>query len=299
MYPIAFVTTCKGRLHHIQQTLATIVAESPAEIILVDYDCPDNTGDWVETNFPTVKVIRVTDDSGFCLPRARNIGAAHSSAPWICFIDADIKVKKGWLDWMQKNLDNSCFYRASKANGRKPKETAGTLICTRRAFDSVGGYDEVFRGWGGEDTDLYVRLTTIVNAQPEHYPHYFIESIPHEDDERTSFHAIKNISTQNLINRCYIRAKAHLRANGVHEIPLETRQYMLDTISHSLTQHHSPPKTFVIRLQANNLLSLDGKSLDVLLEVARLRRYGFFGARQISVRTRGPRKLLPRNPAKH
>lgn len=287
MYPIAFVTTCKGRLHHIQQTLATIVAESPAEIILVDYACPDNTGDWVEKNFPTVKVIRVTDDSGFCLPRARNIGAAHSSAPWLCFIDADIRVKSGWIDWMQQHLNSNYFYRASKTNDRDPKETAGTLICTRTAFDNIGGYDEVFRGWGGEDTDLYVRLSSTANALPEYYPHSFIEPIHHADDERTTFHAIKNISLQNLINRCYIKTKSHLHASGVHDIPFETRQHILDTISKNLDQHHSPPKTFAFHMQANNLLTLDGKVLDLQLEVARLRRYGFFGARQISICTRG------------
>jgi hypothetical protein len=34
---IAFITTCKGRLKHIQRTLPALVAESPYEIILVDY----------------------------------------------------------------------------------------------------------------------------------------------------------------------------------------------------------------------------------------------------------------------
>ena len=80
---IAFITTCKGRLKHIQQTLPTMVAENPYEIILVDYGCPQGTGDWAESNYPSVKVVRVNDDPGFCAARARNIGAGHSTAPWL------------------------------------------------------------------------------------------------------------------------------------------------------------------------------------------------------------------------
>ncbi|UVE18086.1 glycosyltransferase family 2 protein [Pseudomonas sp. LS44] len=285
MYPIAFITTCKGRLHHIKQTLATIAAESPAEIILVDYACPDNTGDWVEENFPEVKVIRVNDDPGFCLPRARNIGAANSSAPWLCFIDADIRISSGWLEWMQQNLNTDCFYLVGPAADKQLEEAAGTVICTRAAFEGVGGYDEVFRGWGGEDTDLYTRLAERVNARAEHYPAQFVNPISHADDERTTFHAIKNVKLQSLINRCYIRTKAHLYTNGVRDIPFETRQHLLQTISDSLTHSPSPPKTFTIRLHASNLVTGDGKRLDLLIEVTRRRRFGFFGPRQTSVRT--------------
>lgn len=288
MYPIAFVTTCKGRLHHIQQTLPTIIAESPAEIILVDYGCPDNTGNWVEEHYPEVKVIRVNDDPGFCLPRARNIGAAHSSAPWLCFIDADIKVKSGWLDWMRQSLEDGRFYRPSLADGRQLQEIAGTFLCTRTAFTTARGYDEVFRGWGGEDIDLYARLPQEGNAQPAYYPNQFVEPIPHADDERTTFHEIKNISIQSLINSCYVKVKSHLRGLGIRDIPLETRQHMLNSISDELKHHATRPDTFAIRLQAHNLVTVDDQLLDLELEIAKRRRYGFFGARKSQVRILGP-----------
>jgi len=73
MHEFAFVTTCKGRLHHLQQTLPLIAAQAPDEIVVVDYGCPQNSGDWVEAHFPGVKVVRTTDDPGFCLPRALDL----------------------------------------------------------------------------------------------------------------------------------------------------------------------------------------------------------------------------------
>src|SRR6185369_6037579 len=98
---VGFVTTCKGRLHHIQRTLPLIVAQLPKEVVVVDYGCPQSVGDWVETHFPNVTVVRVGDDPGFCLSRARNIGARQTSAPWICFTDADALITSGWTDWMR------------------------------------------------------------------------------------------------------------------------------------------------------------------------------------------------------
>lgn len=39
----------------------------------------------------------------------------------------------------------------------KQNWTGGTLAITREAFDQIGGYDESFRGWNGEDYELYDR----------------------------------------------------------------------------------------------------------------------------------------------
>ena len=72
MTTIACVITCKGRLHHLKQTLPLIVAMGTSEVIVVDYGCPDGTGDWVEANFPGVTVVRVDDDPGFSPARSRN-----------------------------------------------------------------------------------------------------------------------------------------------------------------------------------------------------------------------------------
>lgn len=293
MVPVAFVTTCKGRLHHVKQTLSTLVAESPAEIILVDYGCPDNTAAWVEQHFPSVKVVRVNDDTGFCLPRARNIGAAHATSPWLCFIDADIQVQQGWLEWMQQHLRDGHFYRASLAEGQQLQEIAGTFLCPREAFLEIGGYDEVFRGWGGEDIDLYARLPDEAGVKHAYYPHDFVRPISHANTERTTFHAIKNISIQGLINGCYVKAKSHLRSHGINQTPLETRQQLMNDISANLQHHERPPATFVIRLQARNLINRAGQVVDLPLEIAKRRRYGFFGARKTIVR------VLSRSAKRH
>lgn len=42
--------------------------------------------------------------------------------------------------------------------------TAGLMLVTREAWDTVGGYDETFTGWGWEDFAIVVALETLVHG---------------------------------------------------------------------------------------------------------------------------------------
>lgn len=281
MNEIAFVTTCKGRLHHIKECLPLIVAQSPAEIVVVDYGCPDKVGDWIESNFPEVKVVRIEDDTGFCLPRARNIGAQNTESPWICFVDADIRTRNDWVDWMKQNLDPSFFYRAALKDGYRDLETYGTVICPRKAFTSIDGYDEVFSGWGGEDDDLYTRLSALGGVAEATYPHVFVEPIHHDDAERTLFHDIKNKKLQGLINTAYIETKKYLFSIGIENISIENRKLMANKIKTKLSSHgNNIPKTFSIDLGKYEFKSED-KPISIKIE--KKRRFILFGQRKLKV----------------
>lgn len=203
---VAFVTVCKGRLHHIRETLPLIVAQEPEEIVVVDYGCPQNVGDWVEANFESVRVVRVADDPGFCVARGRNLGALSTTSPSICFIDADVKVAPGFVDWIRTNADDRHFYRNGIVDGQRDMETYGTFVCPREAFDAVTGFDELFRGWGGEDDDIFLRMIRTGVEQSE-YPPELVSAISHDDQERMQFHAQKDRYLQNMMNLFYIHAK--------------------------------------------------------------------------------------------
>jgi glycosyltransferase involved in cell wall biosynthesis len=224
---VGFVTTCKGRLHHLQRTLPLIAAQSPREIVVVDYGCPQRVGDWVEANFPSVTVVRVGDDPGFCLSRARNIGARRISSPWICFTDADALIAPGWVDWMRENLTPGFFYRRARAGEAIDAETFGTVVCARRDFDVVQGYDEMYRGWGGEDEDLYDRLN-LSGTKEDSYPAHFVSAIPHGDAERVQFQSAKDKSVNHMVSIFYRAAKMQLMTftNVKTELPLATRQHL-------------------------------------------------------------------------
>jgi hypothetical protein len=40
---LSIVTTCKGRLHHLRRSLPGFLAQPDTQVIVVDYDCPEDT----------------------------------------------------------------------------------------------------------------------------------------------------------------------------------------------------------------------------------------------------------------
>ena len=227
---IAFVTTCKGRLHHLKRSLPLMVAQGAAEVIVVDYGCPDQSGAWVEANFPAVKVVRVTDDPAFSLARARNFGARESQSDWLVFIDADIETAAGWAGWMQDHLESGHFYRVAPIDGERDHEAYGTVICARQDYEAIGGFDEAFRGWAGEDEDFYDRLVRHGALQAD-YPAEFVNPIRHGDEERIGMTPGWSRHRQIIVNQCYIAAKRHFGMLGGRDdaLPLEKRIELLET----------------------------------------------------------------------
>jgi glycosyltransferase involved in cell wall biosynthesis len=177
---ISIVVTCKDRLHHLQQTLPHALRQSNCEVIVVDYGCSRGTASWVRTHHPAARVVVVTDDPVFCLSRARNLGAVQARGRVFLFLDADVRIEGDLGAWIAENAVQGLYYRASVPIHRS---AMGTAICTRADFDRIGGYDEAYRGWGGEDMDLYDTFE-LAGIRSGNFPHSYLSPIEHTDAER-------------------------------------------------------------------------------------------------------------------
>jgi len=230
------ITTCKGRLHHLRQTLPLMIDQKPDELIVVDYDCPDGAGDWVEAtypkaSYPNIKVVRVKDAPEFSAPRARNIGVRNARAQWLAFVDADVRTDPQWGPWMRQNLRPGNSYRADKIGERRDPETFGTLMCARRDFIAISGFDEALVGWSGENYDLLSRLGEL-GLNDAGFPPEFLDPIRHGDDQRASFEGMAGKDERTLLVICYTQAKRQLKAvfNRRGNLALEGRNRLRETI---------------------------------------------------------------------
>lgn len=180
MAMMTLITTCKNRLAHLKETLPLMMTQSFSEVIVVDYGCEQGTSNWVAEAAPGAKVVRVTDDPRFSPSRARNIGAANAASELLCFIDADVRLNIDIGKWAQENVKPHCFYVSGQP---KVAELYGFLICSRSMFDQAGGYDEAYRGWGGEDGDLLERLEMAGHTRSP-LPEDALSAIVHGDELR-------------------------------------------------------------------------------------------------------------------
>jgi len=115
------------------------------------------------------------------------------------------------------------------------RELDGTILAERQAFERIKGYDEVFRGWGGEDFDIRSRLTVSGVGQSPLPP--LLTPIRHDNAERVVFHAIKDTQLQFIVNCFYLAAKRQLTAiaGPRQEVSEEALRRVMETIVREMT----------------------------------------------------------------
>lgn len=230
----AIITSCKGRLDHLKETLPQMVDQAAHEVIVVDFSCPQGTGDYVAANFPSVRVVSLPGEEHFSNWRARNAAAAVAASEILVFVDADTKLASGAIGWLSKHLPERVygFFKRTTSesfNQNGPKVAANQLrgfhVIPAAAFKRVGGYDEILEGYAaGGDTDLEERLSMDGLKRHALDPCIIDSVIEHDAASRTEHHAhpIRISYCAGLIYRsaklCLLRLRSRL------ELPLQSRQ---------------------------------------------------------------------------
>jgi len=246
---ISIIVTCKNRLAHLQQTLPHLIAQSHSELIVVNYGCTENTSEWIIANYPSVKLVEVTDDPIFSLTKARNIGAKNAQGKFLLFTDADIFIEHDLGLWVHENAKEGEFYIAPKDASTS---LSGTVVSSKVDFNEVGGYDEVFRGWGWEDLDLYIRFCQN-EIQEKNFSAKFLSAIEHSDEERqlridNGGHGSKTIAM--TIGRIYTLFKKDIYINTGMELDLKKREDLMEKVKVAVYKMHFSPQ------QQNQLLEV-------------------------------------------
>jgi hypothetical protein len=194
----SIITACKGRLDHLKRTLPRMVAQGAAEVIVVDYSCPEGTGDYVEKNFPSVRVVRVEGEAGFSNWKARNRGAEAATSDVLIFCDADTILAEDAVAKISAALPPRTygfFSRGATLHFNRSglrigdNQLRGFHVIPARAFRALGGYDELFEGYAaGGDTDLEDRLLMRGLKGHELGDGIVEDIIEHDTAARVTFH---------------------------------------------------------------------------------------------------------------
>lgn len=187
---VCFVIGHRGeeRLPLLLATLGSIAAQEGARIecIVVQQE-RDNT---LAGRLPAWVRLVHTPPPGpsmpFCRSWAFNVGGMHATAPVLVLHDNDMLVPAGYASqvlahmdsgWDAVNLKRFVFYLDEAHSSAYLRGSAGLLdrpplaitqnleggsvAITREAFERIGGMDESFVGWGGEDNEFWERAATL------------------------------------------------------------------------------------------------------------------------------------------
>jgi hypothetical protein len=205
---IVGISTCKGRLEFIQQSSIAFINASPDNVkyLLVDYGCPQKTGQWVKNNLPASKAFTLElnpSNNIFHKTIALNAGAKYAinnlGAEYLLFFDADTIIKPGLIEQITSLLEeDKCFIFVD--TNEENKDLTGFLVVHKKLFRESGGYEESFRDWGAEDLEFRLRLYAKHKRPFKLITGEFLDSIPHDDSLRTQFYSEKNSDLSNERN---------------------------------------------------------------------------------------------------
>jgi hypothetical protein len=202
---IVGITTCKGRLDYVKQSAKSFSDAASTfgfKYLLVDFDCPQNTGQWVKENIPGSYVLEMKPYVGyFHKTKALNAGARYAiekmQADYLLFFDSDTIIKTGFFSEILLSRDVFMFMRPDKQN----EDLSGLLLLSKELFIESGGYDEDIFDWGSDDIEYRLRLYV------KHNKRFIlidrnncISSIPHSDEIRTQYYWSKNKMDSNARN---------------------------------------------------------------------------------------------------
>lgn len=153
---ITAVTTCMGRLEHLETTLPLMLQEF-SQVIVVDWSCPQGSGEFAENEGAIV--IRKTGEKYWSASRARNLGAQYVKTRHVCFVDADVMVGRGIQAEIMSLLDLSHMILAPRtAQNRDVHNLNGFIALDIGQFWGVNGYNVALEGYGLEDGYLRAQL---------------------------------------------------------------------------------------------------------------------------------------------
>ncbi len=143
---ISLVTTCKGRLVHLRETLPQNMADNAdypnLEFVVVDYNSEDGLKEWIKDNFRAemrngrLKYIHAPDPKYFHMAHAKNIAHRMAAGDIICNIDADNFTKKGFAAYIDDAFQTHerIFLRSAKINRLQIPDTGlGGRIAVKRS----------------------------------------------------------------------------------------------------------------------------------------------------------------------
>jgi glycosyltransferase involved in cell wall biosynthesis len=206
---ISIIIPCKNRLDHLKECIPGWVNQTykDIELIIVDYNCPQKTGDWVKENHPFIHVVRASVGvREWNLCAARNLGIKNSAGDILGIFDADTIMEPNFIEDCLNRLteDNFlCGYPIGKAHG--------CCVVHKKNMYAVGGYNETLKGWGFDDQCLYNRFTnaSLHERNPIHkyidikmisFNENLIDLIRHDDSLRVQYQKYKKIQSTNHIN---------------------------------------------------------------------------------------------------
>jgi len=100
---VAVVVVNYNTREQLRACLASVAAESPAEVVVVDNGSTDGSIEMVRSEFPAVRLVEDPRNPGY--GAASNRGVAACDAPYVLLVNSDTVLRRGTLEALRDYMD--------------------------------------------------------------------------------------------------------------------------------------------------------------------------------------------------
>ena len=203
---ISLCTQIRDRNKHLEEAFPTWLPYSFDEIIIVDSPVQKSAWEVISKQATSnLRYIRILDDIPYNISKMKNACIRAAKSDIVLYVDSDIKIKPTAPEELIRAF---VFDRGSFLQGDRDSIitwTTGTFSFHKKDYDSLGGFNELLKDYGGEDGDLYYRFLKN-NLVRLPLPPMF-EHINHSNELRTQYYNDKDIVVSGYKNT--IKARSH------------------------------------------------------------------------------------------
>jgi hypothetical protein len=187
---VSFIIGHRGedRIPHLLATLESIAGQrgTSVECLVVEQDTEARIAGRLPTWVRYIHTPPPASEMPYCRSWAFNIGAEHARGAVLVLHDNDMLVPADYSTSILQQISNGIevvnlkrfiFYLSEQHTRRifsgkshltdeapltivQNLEAGGSIAITRQAYGQIGGMDESFIGWGGEDNEFWERAQT-------------------------------------------------------------------------------------------------------------------------------------------
>lgn len=209
---ISLCTVCMNRLFTLKETLPYNIEHSKqypnVEMALLDYNSSDGLEDWIKqhcTKYISSGLLNYyklisPEINFFSHPHSRNILFRLTTGSILCNVNADYYTGPGFLEYVNDTLSPGIPLALISDVEKSTKDNLGRICMRKIDYLQVGGFDETFKGYGYEDTDLSLRLKMAgvrLAILPDTFYNVYIS---HEDTRR-----MENMYDSHQVQRAFVR----------------------------------------------------------------------------------------------
>jgi len=234
---ISIVTTCMNRLSFLKESIPLWQAWLKAtnqhgEIVLADWSCPENSGEWLSQAYPDSVVVRSPSQKFYTQAGSCNLAAGAATGRVLGILDCDVSPTNRTGELFDL-FDISRFHRVDRTNFASAFGLLGSCFVPRRAWAESGGYDEVIQNYGHVDDDFYETLELAGFVDTLFSPE-LLRHAEHNNEIRTAHFAEKRIGVSSVYNTTYSRIKQDVMRMSRRRLSREERNQLKSAVDEAI-----------------------------------------------------------------